>query len=233
VSYTGTCEVVVYSPRHDGTLSDLSQEARILLTDAWADRYLELYEQPDVALVYPFENRGPGIGGSLTHPHGQVYALPYLPLIVEQEVKAFRAEPVLEKLLGVLEPRFVIVEDEHHIAFVPPFARYAYEVWIVPRRFVPGPWAYTPEEKASFAWMLGEMIERFDLLVDDGVLPMMMILHGAPRGEEEHFHFHVEFYPPHRPEQKVRAHTAVEFGLWVHLLETDLDVAAERLRSVK
>ena len=77
------------------------------------------------------------------------------------------------------------------------------------------------------------MIERFDLLVDAGVLPMMINLHAAPQGEEAHYHFHVEFYPPHRPEQAVRPHVGVEFGLWVHLLEADLIEAAQRLRAVE
>ena len=227
------CEVVVYSPRHDGTLADLSLGARELLVEVWSDRYRELYKRPEVLLVYPFENRGNGSGSSLSHPHGQIYALPYLPFVFEREIAAFRDGPVFDKMLGALESRFVIVEDEHHVAFSPPFARYAFEVWIVPRRFVPGPWAYRPEERTSFAWMLGEMIERYDLLVDDGVLPMMINLHAAPKGEEEHYHFHVEFYPPYRPEQRVRPPTSVEFGLGVHLLEADLDEAAERLRSVK
>jgi UDPglucose--hexose-1-phosphate uridylyltransferase len=156
----GTCEVVVYSARHDGTIADLDLDQRELVVDVWTDRYVQLGQRDDVRFVYPFENRGPGIGASLTHPHGQIYALPYLPLIIEQEADAFRREPVLEKLLSSIEPMYVIVEDEYHVTLVPPFARYPYEVWIVPRRFVPGPWAYTEPERRSFAWMLGD---------DDGV----------------------------------------------------------------
>ena len=229
----GVCEVVVYSSRHHGTLADLSPAERELLVAVWSERFTELYREPGVELVYPFENRGPGIGGSLTHPHGQIYALPYVPLVIGQEVAAFRDEAVLEKLLGALEERFVVAADDHHVAFVPPFARYAFETWIVPRRFVPGPWAYRPEEARSFAWILGDVVRRLDSLVEDGILPFMMILHASPRGEEDRFHFHVEFYPPHRPEQRVRPHVGVEFGLWVHLLEYDLDESAARLRAAR
>ena len=127
---------------------------------------------------------------------------------------------------------YVIVEDDHHVAFIPPFARYPYEVWIVPRRFVPGPWDYSAAERRSFAWMLGDVIERYDALVD-GLLPFMMVFHAAPKGDEDTYHFHAEFYPPHRPEQRVRPHVGVEFGLWVHLLEAPLDVAADKLRNAK
>lgn len=226
----GVCEVVVYSPDHERSLGDLSRHQLEVLVGSWIHRYEELYAEPGIELIYVFENRGPGIGGSLTHPHGQIYAMPYLPLVIEQETAAFRKADVLLDLLADLEERFVVVEDDHHVVFVPPFARYAYEVWIVPRRRVPGPWAYTDAEIGSFAHLLGDVYRRFDVLAG-GVFPFMMILHAAPAGEEDSYHFHVEFYPPHRPDQKVRPHTAVEFGMWVHLLEAPIEDAVEKLRS--
>ncbi len=45
---------------------------------AWVDRSVELADLPSVEQVYCFENRGPEIGATLTHPHGQIYAYPYV-----------------------------------------------------------------------------------------------------------------------------------------------------------
>lgn len=149
---------------------------------------------------------------------------------MEREAAAFRQADVLVDLLARLEERFVVTADDYHVAFVPPFARYAYEVWIAPRRRLPGPWAYTDNELSSFAHLLSDLYRRFDALAG-GVFPFMMIFHAAPAGEEDTYHFHVEFYPPHRPEQKARPHTAVEFGLWVHLLEAPIGEAVQRLRA--
>jgi UDPglucose--hexose-1-phosphate uridylyltransferase len=45
----------------------------------WADRTAELSRLNGVQQVYVFENRGPEIGVTLHHPHGQIYAFPYVP----------------------------------------------------------------------------------------------------------------------------------------------------------
>jgi UDPglucose--hexose-1-phosphate uridylyltransferase len=228
----GMCEVVVYSPQHEGSMATLAARQRELVVHAWADRYRDLHALPEVRFVSLLENRGEILGMSLSHPHCQIHGLPYVPLVIEREVEAFRREPMLQRLLERLEPHLLVLEDKYHTAFVPPFARYAYEVWVVPKRFVPGPWSYSPGETRSLAWMLGEIVERYDLLAG-GEFPYIMFLHASPKGEEEHFHFHVEFYPPATPEQKIPANVSVERGMWFHLLEASLEEAAERMRAVK
>ena len=97
---------------------------------------------------------------------------------------------------------------------------------------MPGPWNYRAEETSSLAWMLGEIVERYDLIAG-GEFPYMMFLYASPKGEEECFHFHVEFYPPATPEQKIPPNVSVERGMWLHLLEASLEEAAERMRTVK
>jgi len=47
--------------------------------DAWADRTRELSALGAVEHVFCFENRGKEIGVTLHHPHGQIYAYPFLP----------------------------------------------------------------------------------------------------------------------------------------------------------
>lgn len=229
----GVCEVVVYSPRHDGSIATLPPAQRELVVHAWIDRYSDLYALPAVRFVSLLENRGRSLGMSLSHPHCQIHALPYLPLVIEREVAAFRREPVLRRLIEGLDRQYVVLEDEHHVGFIPPFARYAYEVWVVPKRIVPGPWSYEATEVQSLARMLGEVVERYDLVADDGEFAYMMFLHAAPEGEQDHFHFHVEFYPPFTPGQRIPPNVSVESGQWFHLLEDSIEEAAERLRRAK
>ena len=84
----GICEVVLYSPDHDASLSTLPEAQTRHLVDVCCDRYAELSARDDVRYVFIFENRGREIGVTLTHPHGQIYAFPFVPPRVLQEQAA-------------------------------------------------------------------------------------------------------------------------------------------------
>src|SRR5207253_5884110 len=81
----GVCEVIVYSPQHEATLASLPRSHVRHLIDVWAERYAELAVRPEVAYVFIFENRGKEIGVTLTHPHGQIYAFPFIPPRIARE----------------------------------------------------------------------------------------------------------------------------------------------------
>ena len=226
----GSSEVVVYTPEHQGNLATVSRQRRELLVRAWAARYQDLYGREEIQYVYPFETIGRSLGASLEHPHGQIRALAYLPSLIEREAACFRDEPVLVNLLARLDGQYILAEDEHTIALVPPCARFPYEVWVVPRRAQPGPWTFEDDEVTSFADRLADVVRCYARLVDDEVFPYRMLLHAAPKGCEAFFHFHVEFYPPWSPEGLQRRHGRVEFGF--SATEVSPEVAAEQLREV-
>ena len=99
----GECEVVVYSPEHLDTISEMPLSRIELLTKVWIDRYKELQKNPEVKYVLPFENRGEECGVTLHHPHGQIYAYPFIPPAIEKEVKAFKKENFLINIMNQLE----------------------------------------------------------------------------------------------------------------------------------
>src|SRR3990170_4447341 len=74
----GRCEVVCFTSNHDSQLSHLPPDHVRLVVDAWADRTTELSALPRVEQIFCFENRGEEIGVTLAHPHGQIYAYPYV-----------------------------------------------------------------------------------------------------------------------------------------------------------
>ncbi len=77
----GACEVVVYTQDPRSSLGALPLWHLDLLIQVWADRYVELGSRPDVDYVFEFENRGVEVGVTLSHPHGQIYAYPFVPPI--------------------------------------------------------------------------------------------------------------------------------------------------------
>jgi UDPglucose--hexose-1-phosphate uridylyltransferase len=76
----GQAEVVLYTPFHEGDLGKLAPDEAADVVRVWAKRTAALYAKPETAYVYVFENRGREVGATLAHPHGQIYALPFVPL---------------------------------------------------------------------------------------------------------------------------------------------------------
>ena len=226
----GVCELVIYTPEHEASLATLDDRRRELVVRVWADRYRSLYEIPEVEFVYVFENRGAELGASLEHPHGQIYALPYVPRLIQTESEAFREAAVLADHMARLEDANIIAEDDSTVAFVPPWARYPYEVWVVPRRVQPGPWTFDDAEIGSFARILADVVGRYERLVEGREFPYMMLLHAAPKGTEDSFHFHVEFCPPLTPAHDFRLVATVDYGLLG--VESSLEASAAHLKSI-
>lgn len=228
----GACEVVVYAPEHTGSLGTLTQERRELLVRVWTERCSDLYERAGVRSVMPFENRGEAVGVTLHHPHGQIYAYPFVPPVLQAEAAAFRREPVLQNLLARAGNRFIVEEDDAAAVIAPPFARFPYEVWIVPKRFHPGPWTLDDAEVASVARALGGVVSRYDALFARP-FPYVMVLHAAPKGEEAHFHFHVEFYPVMRSPERLKYLAGTELGAGTFTVDILPEEAARALRQVE
>ncbi len=227
----GACEVVVFTAAHQGGLAGLTQDRRELLVHAWTDRYSALLAQDGVEFVLPFENRGEEVGVTLHHPHGQIYAFPFVPPVQQSAVDTFREGPALARLLDRLGATYVVCQNGGMIAFVPPFARFPYEVWIAPKRAVPGPWAFAPAEVVDYAALLGEVAARYDALFDRP-FPYIMSLHAAPKGEEATFHFHTQFYPPLRTADKLKYLAGVEQAAGAFLMDALPEDTAAQLRSV-
>ena len=73
------CEVVLYTPHHDATLSSLGVPGVRKVIDLWAERTTALGQRDDVDFVLVFENRGAEVGATIAHPHGQIYAYDHVP----------------------------------------------------------------------------------------------------------------------------------------------------------
>jgi UDPglucose--hexose-1-phosphate uridylyltransferase len=227
----GACEVVVYAPAHRGSLATLAPERRELLLRVWAHRYQALYAHEAVQCVMPFENRGEIVGVTLHHPHGQIYAYPFVPPVLQAEAAAFRREPVLSNLVARAGAPYVVEEDGETLALAPPFGRFPYEIWVFPRDVRPGPWTLDDAEVASMARMLGRTAARYDALFGRP-MPYVMALHAAPKGEERSFHFHVEFYPFLRAAERQKYLAGTEVAAGAFTVDVLPEEAARTLRQI-
>jgi len=235
----GVCEVVLYSPEHNSTLGVMPLPVVRRLVDVWADRYRELAARPEVAYVFIFENRGREIGVTLTHPHGQIYAFPYLPPRVERELAAaanFRAEHGRCLFCAVLERERsertrLVAENETFTAFVPYFARLPYEVHLVSRRHRLSIAELSARERDGLAALLKTVLLKYDNLWGFA-MPFTMVMHQQPTDGREHpdCHFHVEFGPPYRSRDKLKYLAGCETGAGSFINDTLAEEKAEELR---
>jgi UDPglucose--hexose-1-phosphate uridylyltransferase len=236
---TTGCEVVVYTSEHGATLADLPLERVRLLVEVWADRYLALGSRPEVAYVYIFENKGVEMGVTLHHPHGQIYAMPFVPPAAALELSSAadhlrRTGRCLHCEGADLEasgPRCVFL-DGGMIAFVPPAARWPYEIHLYPRRHVTSIAELDGEER----WSLSAALLRVARLYDRHFgfsAPYVMAVHQAPTDAVEHpeAHLHIEFYPPHRRPDRLKYLAGVELGAGTWVNDTYPESTAAELRE--
>ena len=134
----GICEVVLFTSDHDGIMSEKPLSRYIKLVKVWRDRYRELGDKDFIKYVFIFENKGEEVGVTLHHPHGQIYAYPFIPPIIEQELNS--SKEYLEKEGECLfcktlkeekkDGRRIIISNNSFTALVPFSASYTYEVHI-------------------------------------------------------------------------------------------------------
>jgi UDPglucose--hexose-1-phosphate uridylyltransferase len=237
----GIARVVCYSPRHDLTLAELAPEKIVLLLEAWQAQYRELGARPEVEHVLVFENKGEVVGVSNPHPHGQIYATNFVFKTIE--VEALAAERHLDETGRILfqdiiatehqDGRRIVAENGSAVAFVPYFARYAYETYVAPLRTVASLADLSPAELGDFAAVLKEVLVRFDNLWQMS-FPYVMVLHQAPTDGRDHhaFHFHVELHPPLRKPNLLKYLAGPEIGGGNFLSDTAPEEKAAELRAV-
>jgi UDPglucose--hexose-1-phosphate uridylyltransferase len=237
----GFARVVCYSPKHNLTLAELEiSEIENLLT-AWRDQYADLGARRNVNHVLVFENKGEVVGVSNPHPHCQIYATNFIFKTIETEAVASRKH--YEETRRVLfqdiikseqdDGRRIVYENASALAFVPYFARYAYECYVAPKDTHAGLAGLNKSELQDFAQALKIMLVRYDNLWRMS-FPYVMTLHHAPTdgGDYTSFHFHIEFHPPLRKPNLLKYLAGPEIGGGNFLSDTVPEDKAEELRSL-
>lgn len=237
----GICEVVVYSPRHGGSLATESPARIAHLIAVWQDRFRELSARPGIRYVLIFENKGAEIGVTLSHPHGQIYAFPFLPPIPRRQLAAQRRHwrrtghclrcDLLRRESRV--HRRVVYENSAFTALVPFAARYPYEIHLLPRRHCAGITELRPAEVPALAQALSAVTAGYDRLFGFP-MPYMMLLHQRPAGRRASWpevHFCFEFLPPYRTAKKLKYLAGCESGAGTFINDTLPEQTAPRLRA--
>lgn len=236
----GTCEVVCFTSDHDSAFSKLSPRRVRTVIEAWAERTAELSTVETIEQVYPFENRGEEIGVTLAHPHGQIYAYPFVPTPVRRMLDSARehrerTDSCLFCDLIAAESAAgerVVVEGEHWIAYVPYYARWPYEVHLFARAHVPDLPALSDAQRADLAEVYLQVLRRFDALFDTPTPYIAAWMQSPVRADRDLAHLHLRLFTIRRAPGKLKYLAGSESGMGVFINDITPEQAAARLREV-
>lgn len=237
----GTCEVVLFTSDHDGVMSEKPVEQFVKLVNVWQDRYVELGAVDSHEYVYVFENKGEEMGVTLHHPHGQIYAFPFVPPRIETELASsheHHEETGRCLYCDVLaaeheDGRRVVARNDSFTAVVPFFAQWTYEVHVYANDHLASLAEFGKQEARDLGRLLKDLLQRYDSLFGFE-MPYVMAMHQQPTNGtgSEYAHFHMEFYPPYRTEDKLKYLAGSELGAGTFINNKLAEESAAALRDV-
>lgn len=237
---TGRCEVVCFSADHEAAFWDLSPSRVRTVVEAWASRTAALEALPSVEQVFCFENRGREIGVTLSHPHGQIYAFPYVTPVTARMLDSARQHRVrtggdlFAELLAAEQQAGdrVVVRSSSWTAFVPYAARWPLEVHLYPNRRVASLPELTDAERDDFCTVYLDVLRRMGALYEWDT-PYISAWHQAPvRVDRDLAYLHLEVFSIRRAAGKLKYLAGTESGMGAFMNDVTPEAAAAALREV-
>jgi len=240
-SETGICKVICFSPDHSKSLAEMEVEEITKVVNAWQKEYAELGKNEMINYVQIFENKGAVMGCSNPHPHGQIWSQSSLPnevykkdihqkLYYSKKKRSLLGDYVLQELEA---KERVIYENNDFVALTPFWAVWPFEVMIVPKKAKKNIIELSYVEVKNYAEIISVITKAYDKLFNVS-FPYSSGIHQAPTNgaENEHWHFHMSFYPP-----LLRSATVKKFMVGYEMFgspqrDITAEIAAKRLRDL-
>lgn len=230
----GQHEVIIESPRHVASLTELTAEEARLVLMAYRARIADLRRSGLFKFVQIFKNVGAAAGASIEHSHSQLIALAEVPDVIKHEVASSReffretGGSLLEALASEQAAQDRIVAASlGFVAFCPFASRFPFEVWLLPRRQQSSFESMQDGELGELAGLLQDVIGRIESAV--GCVAYNYFLHTEPFDtlESDHYHWHIEIFP------RLTKAAGFEWATGVFINPLDPESAAAALRAAK
>ena len=236
----GIAKVICYDPRHNISLSQMKLDQVVKVFETFQHETKELAENPVIKSVLIFENKGEAVGVSNPHPHCQIYATDFTLKLVDQQIKVANQyteqhkqnifEQIIkqEKVVGLR----ILAENDRAIAFIPFFARYAYEVMIFPKGNHQHISSLSEQELHDLTSVFHQVVRRMDMNFKMDFPYVMSIMQAPIDGKSyENFRMHLWLQPPYRQPGLIKYLAGPEIGAGNFMADTmPEDKAAELLR---
>jgi UDPglucose--hexose-1-phosphate uridylyltransferase len=230
----GRCEVVCFSPEPTGSFATQTPSRARTIIEAWSDRTAELSKLPGVEEVFVFENRGEAVGVTLHHPHGQIYAYPYVTPRTRRTLASLDelGPDLFQRILDTERdgPR-VVLAGEHWTAFIPFAARWPLEIHLLPHRHVPDFPATSDEERSELADLYLRLLRGVDAIYDSPT-PYIAAWHQAPvKVGRERVRLSLQLTSPRRARDRFKFLAGSESAMGAWIGDVAPEAQAEQVRE--
>lgn len=233
----GDHEVVITRP-HNSLTAFLSDEMIDLKLKVYQERMMDLSNHPEVEYVHILQNHGQAGGASLIHPHSQIFATPFVPEHLHNEVTqcfnffnsrggCIYCEMILKELL---DRERIVLDHKDFFVFAPFAARVPFALRIIPKRHQASFIEMTSSERHSLGQVLKIVLQKLYFKLNNPAYNYY--IHSLPvshslltRYDEKSYHWHLEILP------RLNVWGGFELGSDVYVNTMLPEVAADILRQ--
>lgn len=229
----GAHEVIIESPKHDTSFTDLDPQEIALVFRAYRDRIEDLAMDQRFQYVMVFKNHGRAAGASLEHPHSQLIALPVLPRLLVSELEGalsyfnYKERCIFCDIVRqeINQEIRVVCQNDRFITITPFAPKTPFEMWILPKQHSSSYRRQDEKQLFALAEIFSESLQRLDHCIPG--VPYNFVLHTQPLRSEnlEHFHWHFEIVP------KLTSIAGFEWGSGFYINPMPPEEAAAFLRE--
>jgi UDPglucose--hexose-1-phosphate uridylyltransferase len=233
MSGIGAHEVIIETPDHMATLSDVEEKRIEDLFWAFRDRVLDLKKDDRLRYVLFFKNHGESAGASLEHTHSQLIALPVVPKRVLEELEGAKkyfdykercvyCDIIRQELSSNTR---MVLETDHFVVVCPYAPRFPFETWVIPKLHQSHAETLTVQVTQNLASVMRSTLRRIDKVLERP--PYNFVMHTAPLQESSnpHYHWHIEIIP------KLTRVAGFEWGSGFYINPTPPEESAKFLRD--
>jgi len=231
----GAHEVIIESPAHRLSTTDLSEEAVREVFWVYRDRLVDLKKDPRLVYGMIFKNVGSAAGASLEHTHSQLIVTPIVPINVWEEMSGslefynYRGRCVFCDMIqqeSASEKR-VVVDTPRFLAICPFASRFPFETWILPKVHSSHYENIQKNEVEELATTIKQVIGKIEVALDGPAYNY--IIHTSPFDSQQlpHYHWHIEIIP------RLTKTAGFEWGTGFYINPVPPEEAAAFLRDVE
>ena len=237
----GAAKVICYDPRHNISLSQMKLNRVVKVFEVFQSETARLAQQPGITSVLIFENKGEAVGVSNPHSHCQLYATDFPLKLVEQQIEVanrYREQNQRNIYESILKNEKwdrvrILAENDEAIAFIPFFARYAYEVMIFPKEPHQTLITLSEKEVTALAEVFQSVIRKFDMNYQMDFPYVMSVMQAPIDGHEySEFRMHLWLQPPYRQPGLIKYLAGPEIGAGNFMADTIPEEKAAELNTI-
>jgi UDPglucose--hexose-1-phosphate uridylyltransferase len=238
---SGIAKVICYDPRHNVTLSHMPAEKVRRVFEAFQNETRQLLADTNIRSVLIFENKGEAVGVSNPHPHCQIYATDFVFKAIEQQlgIAGRHQEKTGRNIFSDIlaherqDQVRIIAENENAIAFIPFFARYAYETMIFPKKRHQDLTSLDGKELADLTFVFHEVVRKMDMNYKMRFPYVMSVMQAPLDGKVyDQFHTHLWIQPPYRQPGLIKYLAGPEIGGGNFMADTMPEEKAAELQKL-